>query len=115
MRILFVISALLAFLATPAFAQSDAEGQQACGNDAFALCQQAIPDRGRIEACLRQNFRRASPACRSYMASYSRSHRATAPRHSRRHRTYRHHRTDRHHHVYRHHKKTHGHHHYSRR
>ena len=74
----------LALACAPAQAQSSAEadGQQACGNDAFSLCGDAIPDRGRIEVCLRRNFHRVSPGCRHYMASYGRSHRAAeATRH----------------------------------
>jgi len=87
-------AAFIGLFCTQALAQSEAEGQQACGNDVFALCQQAIPDRGRIEACLRRNFRRVSPTCRQYMASYGRSHR-TMRRASRRH-YYSQHRTSHH-------------------
>jgi hypothetical protein len=67
----------LALLCAPAQAQSDAEqaGQQACGSDVFSLCGDAIPDRGRIEACLRRNFSRVSPTCRHFMASYGHAHR----------------------------------------
>ena len=103
------LAAFIGLCCTQAFAQSEAEGQQACGNDVFALCQQAIPDRGRIEACLRTNFRRVSPTCRAFMASYSRSHRATREasrhRHASRHYRYdrRAHRAKRHHHMTRHH------------
>jgi hypothetical protein len=99
----FILSTVLVALAlacAPARAQTpaDAAGQQACGNDAFALCGDAIPDRGRIEACLRRNFRRVSSACRTYMASYGRAHRAARTGHHR----YRHHRVVRRHHAYRH-------------
>jgi hypothetical protein len=72
--------ALMLFQAN-AHAQDQAAGQQACGNDVFALCQQAIPDQGRIAACLRANFSRVSPACRSYMASYGKKRTRTAGRH----------------------------------
>lgn len=85
----------LALACAPAHAQSsgEAEGQQACGNDAFSLCGDAIPDRDRITVCLRRNFNRVSPACRHYMASYGRTHRAArATRDHYRHRTVRHHR-----------------------
>ena len=62
----------------PAQAQTSADqaGQQACGNDAFSLCGDAIPDRGRIEACLRRNYSRVSAGCKSYMASFGKSHQA---------------------------------------
>ena len=79
MRLIVPTMALLALalVCSPARAQTPADtaGQQACGNDAFSLCGDAIPDRGRIEACLRRNFSRVSPACRRYMASYGRTHR----------------------------------------
>lgn len=88
----------LVLVSAPAQAQSAAEqaGQQACGNDAMTLCGDAIPDRGRIEACLRRNFHRVSVSCRQYMASYGRTHRAARHRHVRRHYV------RRYHHVYRH-------------
>ncbi len=49
----------------PAKAQGAA---QACTPDVFRLCNQYIPDRGRIAACLRVNRRALSPACRVYFA-----------------------------------------------
>lgn len=104
--------AVLAFvlLCAPAHAQSQAEqaGQQACGSDVFSLCGDAIPDRGRIEACLRRNFSRVSGDCRHYMASYARTHRTRTAqrhrytrRHDRTHHVVRHHRYTRHHDVHR--------------
>jgi hypothetical protein len=64
-------------ICAPAQAQSaDQAGQQACGNDAFSLCGDAIPDRGRIEACLRRNYSRVSKGCKVYMASFGKSHHA---------------------------------------
>ena len=53
----------LVFLAVPASAQSN-EGEMACQNDAFRLCEQFIPDRGKVAACLRKNRLRLSPDCR---------------------------------------------------
>jgi hypothetical protein len=104
-----ILAAFIGLCCTQAFAQSEAEGQQACGNDVFALCQQAIPDRGRIEACLRANFRRVSPTCRSFITSYAKSHRATREAHVSRHSAHsRHHRH--HHHESRHHHAKHHHH-----
>jgi hypothetical protein len=100
----------LALACAPAHAQSsgEAEGQQACGSDAFSLCGDAIPDRGRIEACLRRNFHRVSPGCRHYMASFGRSHKTARAigRHYRHHKARQHHRYTRreerrHHHYYR--------------
>lgn len=76
MKLILPAMALLAaaLVCAPARAQSESDGQQACGNDAFSLCGDAIPDRGRIEACLRRNYSRVSVACRRYMASYGRTH-----------------------------------------
>ena len=102
MKLILPALALLAvtLVCAPAQAQTPADqaGQQACGNDAFSLCGDAIPDRGRIEACLRRNYSRVSKDCKAYMASYGKSHRAA--RSARHH--YRHHRATRRHHVYRH-------------
>ena len=100
MKLILPAAVALAFtlLCVPAQAQSDSEqaGQQACGSDVFAMCGDAIPDRGRIEACLRRNFSRVSVSCRHYMASYGHAHRA---RYSERHHYTRH--TRRHHRSYR--------------
>jgi hypothetical protein len=101
MRFILPAMAVLAvtLVCAPAQAQTPADqaGQQACGNDAFALCGDAIPDRGRIEACLRRNYSRVSKSCRTYMASYGKSHGRVSS--GRKH--YRHHRAVRGHHVYR--------------
>jgi len=82
MKVIFGLAAgaLMLFQAN-AYAQDMAAGQQACGNDAFSLCQQAIPDQGRIAACLRANFRRVSAPCRTFMASYAKK---SGTRHARR-------------------------------
>ncbi len=76
--------ALMLFQAN-AYAQDMQAGQQACGNDVFALCQQDIPDQGRIAACLRKNFSRVSPTCRAFMASYGKKGSRYASRHHQRH------------------------------
>ena len=92
----------LALLCAPAQAQSAAEqaGQQACGNDVFAMCGDAIPDRSRIEACLRRNYSRVSATCRHFMASYGRTHRTqTAERHRYTRHAYRSRHETRHHHA----------------
>ena len=75
-------AALLA--GTPALAQQQQQAsgdmqveQQACQNDVYALCGQAIPDQNRIARCLRQQWAKVSPRCRSVMASYSKRHGAT--------------------------------------
>jgi hypothetical protein len=105
--VLGLAAGALMLLQTNAYAQDQAAGQQACGNDVFALCQQAIPDQGRIAACLRANFRRVSPACRTFMANYGRTTtrtRIASRRHEHRMSRYerRHHYSSRHHRHYRH-------------
>src|SRR6185312_2476085 len=64
MKLILPATAALAvtLICAPVQAQTSADqaGQQACGNDAFSLCGDAIPDRGRIEACLRRNYSRVS-------------------------------------------------------
>lgn len=99
--VLGLAAGALMMLQAGAFAQDQAAGQQACGNDVFALCQQAIPDQGRIAACLRANFSRVSRPCRAYMASYGKSGSRYASRHhgrhAARHHAYRHHYSSRHH------------------
>jgi hypothetical protein len=46
----------------PAFAYTE-EDANACTPDAFRLCQDAIPDAGRVAQCLKQNKPKLSPAC----------------------------------------------------
>jgi hypothetical protein len=62
--------ALVAFIPATALAQSQDE-QQACMNDAFSVCGDAIPDRDRVAACLAQNINRISAPCRTVMLRYS--------------------------------------------
>ena len=61
--------ALVAFIPAFALAQSQDE-QQACMNDAFTVCGDAIPDRDRVAACLAQNINRISAPCRTVMQRY---------------------------------------------
>src|SRR6202035_1832904 len=56
-------SLLAACFITPAAGFSEEEARQACTPDVFRLCSNDIPDRGRIEACLRREARALSPAC----------------------------------------------------
>jgi hypothetical protein len=46
------------------------EERQACTDDAFRVCQEAIPDRDRVFACLVQNASVLSPICRRALAPY---------------------------------------------
>jgi hypothetical protein len=47
-----------------------AEEQQACTNDAFALCQNYIPDRNRVFSCLMENRNQLSAPCHTVMLQY---------------------------------------------
>jgi hypothetical protein len=53
----------------PAFAETPEE-RQACTDDAFRLCQQAIPDRDRVFACLIANSNVLSPLCHRALEPY---------------------------------------------
>jgi len=66
---LAIAFAFLAFAPSAAMAESQDE-QNACMNDAFTVCGHAIPDRDRVAACLAQNIKRISPACRTVMLRY---------------------------------------------
>jgi len=70
MKALFA-GAIAATLMTvgPASAFDQAAAQQACGNDVYRLCQQAVPDQKRITACMQKNLKKVSEPCRQFMAS----------------------------------------------
>ena len=76
MKSYFALAAMLvafapvALIPRAALAQSQDE-QQACMNDAFTICGNAIPDRDRVAACLARNINRISAPCRMVMARYS--------------------------------------------
>ena len=55
----------LVFLALPAQAQPTPEQRQACEQDAYRFCNDAIPDEQRVRQCLAKNVRRLNPVCRS--------------------------------------------------
>lgn len=66
----FLIAACAAVaISTSANAFDQAAAQQACGNDVFAMCQQDIPDQGRITACLKKNYSKVSEPCHAFMSS----------------------------------------------
>jgi len=65
MKKLASVVAAMAILATgagPVLAQSQ-EDQAACTPDVMRLCQQDIPDQGRIIACLVRSKLQLSPVC----------------------------------------------------
>jgi hypothetical protein len=64
MRYLSALAGIVIMMAPlPAAAYSQADAN-ACTPDAFRLCQNAIPDAGRVASCLAQNKRNLSPACK---------------------------------------------------
>jgi hypothetical protein len=65
-----IVLAFFALMPGTGSAQSQ-DDQNACMNDAFNVCGDAIPDRGRVAACLAKNIRRISPACRAAMKGHS--------------------------------------------
>jgi hypothetical protein len=72
----------LAYTAPAAAQARQIDPQQACQGDAFRLCNNFIPDRDKVGACLRKNARALSPDCRTVVVGSP--HRA-ARRHVRRH------------------------------
>ena len=73
-----LIAALLAaFVSTMAMAQDPAElqvEQQACQDDVYTYCGEAIPDHDRIAACLKKHWGKISKECRTVMKSHGRKH-----------------------------------------
>jgi hypothetical protein len=56
----------LTFASSPAVAQQwSPEQRAACEPDAMRLCQQYVPDIGRVRACMIHYRRYLSPACRA--------------------------------------------------
>lgn len=57
----------LTALAPAAAQQGTMSAEEACKPDAFRLCNNDIPDRDKVGACLRRNARALSPACRTFV------------------------------------------------
>jgi hypothetical protein len=70
MRIRATVAALLLALVPVAATAETPEERQACMDDAFNVCGDAIPDRDRVAACLARNISRISVACRTVMERY---------------------------------------------
>jgi hypothetical protein len=67
---IIIAGILVAFTApTRVFAFDQTAAQRACGNDVYALCQQAVPDQKRIAACMQRHFKQVSAPCRHFMAA----------------------------------------------
>ncbi len=66
---------MAAFVSTAALADSPADRQaeqNACQNDVYTYCEEAIPDEDRIATCLRKNWGKISQACRKVMNDHGR-------------------------------------------
>ena len=72
---LVVAASLSAPLPALAYTQADAD---ACTPDAFRLCQQAIPDVGRVTACLTAKHTQLSPPCMSVFNRMRSEHTASS-------------------------------------
>jgi hypothetical protein len=64
------LAAAFAMTSLTAAVAETPEERQACTDDAFKVCQQAVPDRDRVFACLVQNASQLSPLCRNALAPY---------------------------------------------
>jgi len=56
-----------ALLLTAVFGAAPAAAQHVCQGDAFRLCNEFIPDRGKVASCLFKQKRNLTPACRAEM------------------------------------------------
>jgi hypothetical protein len=84
-RVLIIAATLLAAAATGARAQTQPmtpeqqeemqQQQMACGNDVYTLCNDAIPDRDRITACLKKHWKDVSADCKSTMKNFGKHRR----------------------------------------
>jgi hypothetical protein len=61
-KISVIVFAAMITAPLPAIAYTQ-EDASACASDAQRLCQQAIPDEGRVSNCLHEHRRQLSPAC----------------------------------------------------
>jgi hypothetical protein len=72
MRLAFALAVSLfcaSSLPAAAYTQADAS---ACMSDAFRLCASAIPNEGRVAACLHAKHRQLSQGCADAFARYTR-------------------------------------------
>ncbi len=79
-RLVLIIAAVLAGT-TVALAESE-EGRQACMQDAFKFCSDAIPDRERVFQCLAAHQDVISAACHANMAPSLAAEQAAKERHA---------------------------------
>jgi hypothetical protein len=79
-RIVLVIA--LAWSGITAAGAETEEGRQACTNDAFQFCQEAIPDRERVFRCLESRKSEISAACRAVVAPASATEQPATKKHA---------------------------------
>jgi hypothetical protein len=61
--------------------QSTINPEQACRDDAFKFCNNEIPDRTKVGACLRKHARSLSKDCRTVVTGGGGSRKSTKKRH----------------------------------
>jgi hypothetical protein len=67
-----VLLALISTGSSVAFAaSSDEDRDKACRHDAFRLCSADIPNRDKIEACMKEHYDQLSPPCKKMFQSSS--------------------------------------------
>jgi hypothetical protein len=71
MKIALVVVALSMAFSTSAALGQTAQDRQACIGDVLRLCSSAIPDRGRIIACMLQNRSQLGAECRAVVARHT--------------------------------------------
>jgi hypothetical protein len=69
MRVSVMAMLLLNLAVGSAYAQgaSEEEARQACAPEALKFCSTEVPDRDRVERCLRAKINQISPDCRAVM------------------------------------------------
>jgi len=75
-----LVVVVIAFNGTVAAHAETEEGRQACMNDAFQFCGDAIPDHERVFRCLEARKQQISAACRANMPAEPSPERPTAKR-----------------------------------
>ena len=71
MKIAVAAVAVTAVFGAPAALGQSAQDRQACIGDVMRLCASAIPDRGRVIACMLQNRSQLGAECRAVVARHT--------------------------------------------
>ncbi len=70
MKFQIALAAAIIALSPLAASAASQEEEQACMGDAMSICGDAIPDHGRVAACLARNINTISGPCRTVMMRY---------------------------------------------